>query len=166
VFSAGNINDPISSIALQWKKMWKLVLQAILRAFSGVEHDDKLGNSNPIFSVETQTRNPSSRIETEQRKYFALNTLREIAATCNSIPSSLLRKQFSNAEIRRTRSETMRPEGQVSEAFHTIKLDENSSSLNTFQGPSGHNCYTKMPFGIASGPEEYQRRQHEFLDGL
>ena len=24
----------------------------------------------------------------------------------------------------------------------------------------------RMPFGIASGPEEYQRRQHEFLDGL
>ena len=23
-----------------------------------------------------------------------------------------------------------------------------------------------MPFGIASGPEEYQRRQHEFLVGL
>ena len=23
-----------------------------------------------------------------------------------------------------------------------------------------------MPFGIASGPEEYQRRQHEFLDGF
>ena len=23
-----------------------------------------------------------------------------------------------------------------------------------------------MPFGIASGPEEYQRRQYEFLDGL
>ena len=23
-----------------------------------------------------------------------------------------------------------------------------------------------MPFGIASGSEEYQRRQHEFLDGL
>ena len=33
-------------------------------------------------------------------------------------------------------------------------------------GPSGHFCYTRMPFGIASGPEEYQRRQHEFLDGL
>ena len=23
-----------------------------------------------------------------------------------------------------------------------------------------------MPFGISSGPEEYQRRQHEFLHGL
>ena len=26
--------------------------------------------------------------------------------------------------------------------------------------------YNRMPFGIASGPEEYQRREHEFLDGL
>ena len=42
------------------------------------------------------------------------------ASTCNTIPSSLLRKLFSNAKIHRTRSkintygsETMRPEGQV-----------------------------------------------------
>ena len=54
----------------------------------------------------------------------------------------------------------------VSEAFHTIKLDEESSLLTTFQGPSGRYCFARMPFGIASGPEEYQRRQHEFLDGL
>ena len=54
----------------------------------------------------------------------------------------------------------------VSEAFHTIELDEESSLLTTFQGPSGRYCYTRMPFGIASGPEEYQRQQHEFLDGL
>ena len=26
--------------------------------------------------------------------------------------------------------------------------------------------YNRMPFGIASGPEEYQLREHEFLDGL
>ena len=54
----------------------------------------------------------------------------------------------------------------VSEAFHTIVMDEESSLLTTFQGPNGRYCYTRMPFGIASGPEEYQRRQHEFLDGL
>ena len=54
----------------------------------------------------------------------------------------------------------------VSEAFHTIELDEESSLLTTFRGPSGRYCYTRMPFGKASGPEEYQRRQHEFLDGL
>ena len=54
----------------------------------------------------------------------------------------------------------------VSEAFHTIVIDEESSLLTTFQGPNGRYCYTRMPFGIASGSEEYQRRQHEFLDGL
>ena len=32
--------------------------------------------------------------------------------------------------------------------------------------PDGRDCYNRMPFGIASGSEEYQRRQHEFLDGL
>ena len=45
-------------------------------------------------------------------------------------------------------------------------MDEESSLLTTFQGPNGRYCYTRMAFGIASGPEEYQRRQHEFLDGL
>ena len=54
----------------------------------------------------------------------------------------------------------------VSEAFHYIELDEDSSLRTTFQGPDGRYCYNRMPFGIASGPEEYQRQQHEFLDGL
>lgn len=34
--------------------------------------------------------------------------------------------------------------------------NDDPSLLTTFLGP----------FGISSGPEEYQRRQHEFLDGL
>jgi len=50
----------------------------------------------------------------------------------------------------------------VSEAFHTIMMDEET----TFQGPNGRYCYTRMPFGITSGPEEYQLCQHELLDGL
>ena len=53
----------------------------------------------------------------------------------------------------------------VSEAFHIIELDEDYSLLTTFRGPDGRYCYNRMPFGIASGPEEYQQRQHE-LDGL
>ena len=54
----------------------------------------------------------------------------------------------------------------VSEAFHTIELDDESALLTTFMGPNGQYCLTRMPFGISSGPEEYQRRQHEFLHGL
>ena len=45
-------------------------------------------------------------------------------------------------------------------------LDEKSSLLTAFQGPKGCYCYNRMPFGDVSGPEEYQRRQHEFLEGL
>ena len=54
----------------------------------------------------------------------------------------------------------------VSEAFHNIILDEPSSLQTTFQGPNGRYRYLRMPFGISSGPEEYQRRQQEFLEGL
>ena len=54
----------------------------------------------------------------------------------------------------------------VSEAFHTIVLNENSSLLTAFQGPNGRYRYNRMPFSIAYGPEEYQWRQNEFLDGL
>ena len=54
----------------------------------------------------------------------------------------------------------------VSEPFRTIELDEDSFLLTTFWAPDGCYCHNQMPFGIASGPEEYQRRQHEFLDGL
>ena len=54
----------------------------------------------------------------------------------------------------------------VSEAFQTVVRDEESSLLTTFQGPNGRYCYTRMPFGIAFGSEEYRRHQHEFLDGL
>ena len=39
-------------------------------------------------------------------------------------------------------------------------------SIPTFLWPNGCYCYTQMPFGISSGPEEHQGRQHEFLDGL
>ena len=55
----------------------------------------------------------------------------------------------------------------VSEAFHNIELDYESFLLRaTFQGPNGRYRYKRMLFGISSGPEEYERRQQEFLEGL
>ena len=54
----------------------------------------------------------------------------------------------------------------VLEAFHTIELDDESALDTTFMGPDGRYCFTRILFGISSGPEEYQQRQHEFLHGL
>ena len=45
----------------------------------------------------------------------------------------------------------------ASEVFHTVVMDEESSLLTRLQGPKGRHCFKRMPFGIASGPDEYQR---------
>ena len=52
------------------------------------------------------------------------------------------------------------------EGFWQIKLDEESSLLTTFWTPHGRYRWLRMPFGISSAPEEFQRRQHEVLEGL
>lgn len=52
------------------------------------------------------------------------------------------------------------------QGFNQIELDEESSYLTTFWTPFGRYRYLRMPFGISSGPEEYQRRQQEVLEGL
>ena len=55
----------------------------------------------------------------------------------------------------------------VSEAFHTVVLDEELSLFTTFQGPNGRYCYTRTDaiwHYVRSG--EHKSRQHEFLKGL
>ena len=52
------------------------------------------------------------------------------------------------------------------EGFYHIKLDKQSSKLTTFWTPFGRYRWLRMPFGISSAPEEYQRRQQEILEGL
>ena len=50
--------------------------------------------------------------------------------------------------------------------FHQIKLTESSQLLTTFISPFGRYCYTRMPFGINSGPEHFQSQMHRVLEGL
>ena len=38
--------------------------------------------------------------------------------------------------------------------------------LTTLWTPFGPYRWLRMPFGIATAPEEYQRRQHEVFEGL
>ena len=51
----------------------------------------------------------------------------------------------------------------------TLSTRLNSTTNPRFLPPlwdDGRYCFKRMQFGISSGPEEYQRRQHEFLHGL
>ncbi|CAB4029631.1 Hypothetical predicted protein, partial [Paramuricea clavata] len=52
------------------------------------------------------------------------------------------------------------------DGFHQIQLDEDSSYLATFNTPFGRFRWTRLPFGISSAPEVWQRRMHEFVEGL
>ena len=54
----------------------------------------------------------------------------------------------------------------VYKGFTNIELDDSSSFLTTMHTPIGRYRWLRMPFGVSLVPEEYQRRQHEALEGL
>lgn len=47
--------------------------------------------------------------------------------------------------------------------FHQIPLAKESQELTTFISPFGRYCYTRLPFGISSGPEIFQRTMCQLL---
>ena len=54
----------------------------------------------------------------------------------------------------------------IKDAFQTIKLTDDSSLVTTMHTPWGRYRWTRLPFGISSAPEEFQRRIHDVLCGL
>ena len=47
-----------------------------------------------------------------------------------------------------------------------MMLDEDSRKLTTFHTPFGRHKWLRMPFGICSAPEEFQRHVNEIIEGL
>ena len=45
-------------------------------------------------------------------------------------------------------------------------MAEESQELTTFITPYGHFCYKRLPFGISSGPEIFQREMSQLLSGI
>jgi transposase InsO family protein len=50
--------------------------------------------------------------------------------------------------------------------FWQVKLEPESRQYTTFITPWGRYCFKRMPFGISSAPEFYQRAMERILDGL
>ena len=50
--------------------------------------------------------------------------------------------------------------------FWQIPLDSKSSVLTTFITPFGRFCFNRLPFGITSAPEHFQRHMSTILSGL
>ena len=54
----------------------------------------------------------------------------------------------------------------ASSGFLQIPLEQSSALYTTFITPFGRYCCNRLPFGITSGPEEFQRKASELLEGL
>ena len=50
--------------------------------------------------------------------------------------------------------------------FWQIPLTASSKLLTTFLTHNGRYCFNKLPFGISSAPEHYQKRMGKILQGL
>ena len=50
--------------------------------------------------------------------------------------------------------------------FWQVPLSKESRLLMTFITPHGRFCFNKLPLGITSAPEHFQRRMNEILHGL
>ena len=50
--------------------------------------------------------------------------------------------------------------------FWQIPLTKDSKLLTTFVTPYGRFCFNKLPFGISSAPEVFQRQMNDILSGL
>ena len=54
----------------------------------------------------------------------------------------------------------------VKNGFWHIELNQESSYLTTFNTPFGRYRWKRMPFGLCSAPEVFQRRMHELIEGM
>ena len=81
-----------------------------------------------------------------QRENYPLPTIEEVATRLHGA------KVFTLLDVRN--------------GFWHVKLEEESTYLTTFHTPFGRYRWKRMPFGISSAPEVFQRKMHEFAEGL
>ena len=54
----------------------------------------------------------------------------------------------------------------ASNGFWSIVLDQDSSRLTTFNTPFGRYRYKRLPFGISSAPEVFQKRMSQIFENI
>ena len=89
---------------------------------------------------------PKDLNESIERENYPLPTIEEIATKLNKA------KVFTVLD--------------VTNGFWHVKLEEESSYLTTFNTPFGRYRWVRMPFGLCSAPEVFQRKMNELIEGL
>ena len=82
--------------------------------------------------------------EAVKRERFMLPTLEDVAPKLSGA------KVFSTLD--------------AANGFYQLPLDEDSSKLTTFITPMGRFCFRRLPFGITSAPDIFQKKMTDILD--
>ena len=98
-------------------------------------------NGNVRLCVDLRQLNRSVK-----RERFVLPTLQDIAS------------KLKNAKIFSTLD--------AASGYHQLMLDDDSAELTTFMTPFGRYMYKRLPFGITSASEIFQRKMSEILEGI
>ncbi|KAK3755128.1 hypothetical protein QZH41_005886 [Actinostola sp. cb2023] len=99
----------------------------------------------------TRCQEPDEKIDRDlnkaiKREHYPMKTIEEVATKLSGA------KYFSTLD--------------ASAGFWHIKLDDNSSNLTTFNTPFGRYKFNRMPFGINSAPEVFQRRMSQAFEDI
>ena len=81
-----------------------------------------------------------------QREHYPLPTIEDIATRLHGA------KVFTKLDVRN--------------GFWHVALDESSSYLTTFNTPFGRYRWRRLPFGVSSAAEVFQRKMHELVEGM
>jgi len=81
-----------------------------------------------------------------KREHFQIPTFDDVVAELNG------KRMFTIIDMR--------------DSFWQVKLDDTSSKLCTFNTPFGRYSYLRLPFGISSAPEVFQRKNYELFGDI
>lgn len=93
-----------------------------------------------------------------------------ICVDLTRLNSSVKREVYAMPAVEETLSKIS--EGKVftkldaNSGFHQIQLDDESSKLTTFITPFGRFKFQRLPYGISSAPEYFQKKMDTILQGL
>ena len=130
-------------VRLELERMEKGVIEKVTEPTDWVNSMVVVEKPNKVVRICLDPRDLNKAIKREQ---YPMKTIEEVAAKLSDA------KIFSVLD--------------AGQAFWQIELDEDSSQLVTFNTPFGRYKFKRLPYGIKSAPEVFQKRLSQMLEDI
>ena len=165
----------------------KMITRGFPELFQGLgkmegEYSIKLKENSQPYALSTCRRVPIPLMKavktelTRMEKAGVISRVTEPSDWCAGmvvVPKKIIQFKLNKC-VKRTLPAVEQVLAQLAEAskldansgFWQIPLSAKSAPLTTFITPFGRFCFHRLPFGITSAPEHFQRRMSEILEGV